>query len=325
MTFNSSVAGGSPPYSYVWDFGDGNTGTGAIVEYVFSQPRRYVVTLKVTDSSGAVGTVEDTVAVGSWNPVVQCSPVQTSVEEIIGPKGVQRNPTDPNSIGADYSGGGFQLVPNIPYNSSLTTWPFYKRAVNLPPDCSYGNVSAFVELHNLGVRTVRVENCGYYYDVSNGGGLYPNGWQSCVTTFNLENWNYTACPNCYLHRAYAYVDRDWNASGDAPYPAPTRGEKIDVQGFVYWDYSSVTASWHSYSGWELLVTAWRVSQQNQTQPPNQPSSPAPSFPVSLAIVGLGTLFAGLLVLGVLYERRRGPSKAKREETRPATESRDANG
>ncbi len=328
-TFNSSAAGGSPPYSYVWDFGDGYTGAGAVAEHVFGRPRQYAVTLSVTDSSGGTGTVEGMVAVGSWNLVVNCSPVQSTIEEIIGPKGFQRNSTDPNSIGADYSGGGFQLVPNLPYGSNPTTWPFYKRAVNLPPDCSYGGTPAFVELHDVGVRTVDVSvaSCGYYYDVSNGGGLYPNGTQSCVTAFNLENWNYTVCPTCYMHRIYAYIDRDWNASGAAPYPAPMRGEKVDVQGFVYWEYSSVTTSWHSYSGWELLVTGWRVSQQNQSQPPTPAPGRAPRSSALVIYVEFGATlvasFVGVLALGMFYEKRRGRPRNQRGETNPRAESRDS--
>ncbi len=326
VTLNSNVTGSIGPLSYSWDFGDGAIGTGPVVEHAFSQSRQYAVTLTVTDSSG-VGTVEGTVTVGSWNRVVECSSVQTTIEEIIGPKGVNRTSSDSSSIGADYTGGGFQLVPNLQYNpqspANPTNWPFYKRAVNIPPDCSYGGRPAFVELHNVGVRTVSVGSCDNYYDVSNGEASYPNGWQSCITAFNLENWNYTTCPACYMHRIYAYIDRDWNASGDAPYPAPIRGEKIDIQGFVYWEFSSVTADWHSYSGWELLVTAWRVSQQNQTQPPNPPSAQGPRIPASVIYVGLGALFAGVFALGIFYERKRGRSKYQREETHPSVESRNS--
>jgi len=324
VTFRATVLGGLEPYSYSWDFGDGSALTGAIVQHVFSNPRQYTVTLTVDDSSMESRTVQKIVAVGSWNAVVNCSPVLTTIEEIIGPKGINRNSSDPNSIGADYTGGGFQLVPNLQYNpqspANPTIWPFYKRAVNLPPDCAYGGIPAFVELHNVGVRTVGTSDCSYSFDVSNGGALYPNGWQSCVTAFNLENWNYTACPICYMHRVYGYVDRDWNASGDAPYPAPTRGERIDVQGFIYWEYSSLTTPWHSYSGWELLVTGWRVSQQNQTQPPNSPSTRAPGFSALVIYVGLAVSFAaafvGTFVLGTLYEKRKARSGRQREESRP---------
>ena len=154
------MLGGLEPYSYSWDFGDGSALTGAIVQHVFSNPRQYTVTLTVDDSSMESRTVQKIVAVGSWNAVVNCSPVLTTIEEIIGPKGINRNSSDPNSIGADYTGGGFQLVPNLQYNpqspANPTIWPFYKRAVNLPPDCAYGGIPAFVELHNVGVRTVGI-------------------------------------------------------------------------------------------------------------------------------------------------------------------------
>ena len=321
VTFTASVLGGLEPYSYSWDFGDGSPVTGPIVQHVFSNSREYAVTLTLVNSLMESRTAQRIVAVGSWNAVVNCSPVQTTIEEIIGPKGITRNSTDPNSIGADYTGGGFQLVPNLQYNpqspANPTSWPFYKRAVNLPPSCSYGRIPAFVELHNVGVRSISSSgDCSKYFDVSNGGTPYPNGLQRCVTAFNLENWNYTVCPTCYMHRVYAYIDRDWNASGHAPQSAPTRGERIDVQGFIYWEYSSVTAFWHSFSGWELLVTGWRVSQQNQTQPPNSPP-PRPSKASALVIyVGLAASFVatflGVFVLGTFYERRKRRSGSQRE-------------
>ncbi len=38
--------------SYVWDFGDGNTGEGAKVNHVYSKPGTYIVSLTVNDNSG---------------------------------------------------------------------------------------------------------------------------------------------------------------------------------------------------------------------------------------------------------------------------------
>jgi len=129
-----------------------------------------------------------------------------------------------------------------------------------------------------------------------------------------------------MHRIYAYIDRDWSASGHAPNPAPTMGERIDVQGFVYWEYSTVTTSWHSYSGWELLVTAWKVSQQNQTQPPNPPIVQAPRASPLVRYVELGAAlvasFLGVVVIGIFFEKKKERSRNQREETRNSSELRN---
>ncbi|WP_207782274.1 S8 family serine peptidase [Phytoactinopolyspora limicola] len=50
-------SGDHPIVSYNWNFGDGNTGEGWMVFNVFSSPGTYDVTLTVTDSTGATGTI----------------------------------------------------------------------------------------------------------------------------------------------------------------------------------------------------------------------------------------------------------------------------
>jgi PKD repeat protein len=58
LTFDGSQSkpGGSPIASYAWDFGDGTTGSGAVVIHIFSTPGIYQVTLTVTDEDGLGNT-----------------------------------------------------------------------------------------------------------------------------------------------------------------------------------------------------------------------------------------------------------------------------
>ena len=48
---------------YAWDFGDGQAGTGAVIDHVFVTPGVYVVTLSVTDNIGAVQRVTTAITV----------------------------------------------------------------------------------------------------------------------------------------------------------------------------------------------------------------------------------------------------------------------
>jgi PKD repeat protein len=62
-TFGSTVSGGTSPYTWAWDFGDGDT--SAIEDpgvHVYTIPGNYTWTLKVTDAAGAVVTVGGSVA-----------------------------------------------------------------------------------------------------------------------------------------------------------------------------------------------------------------------------------------------------------------------
>jgi len=52
VRFTSEVAGGFAPYSYEWDFGDGNTSTGQNPTHEYKTADSYTVSLKVSDDRG---------------------------------------------------------------------------------------------------------------------------------------------------------------------------------------------------------------------------------------------------------------------------------
>jgi hypothetical protein len=53
---SQSIPGTSPIARYDWDFGDGKTGSGEVVRYVYRSPGEYMVTLTVTDQDGLTDT-----------------------------------------------------------------------------------------------------------------------------------------------------------------------------------------------------------------------------------------------------------------------------
>jgi len=258
-TFTATASGGVAPYSFSWSFGDGGRTAGTTVTHSYAAAGIFNVTLTATDSANHSGSSRTIIAVGSWNPAVACAPTQSTIEQVIGKVSIQRNATNPSSIGADYSGGGYELAGNLPYGSNPDNWPYSKRA--LQPPCAVNGVPTFVELHNVTLTaapSVATYDCRNYYNSVNGGTLFPNG-QNCDIVFNISDPSATTCPSCYMHSIYAEIDGDWNASKDAP-TAPPIGQMIDVQGFVYWDTDSSNSSSHNWSGWELHpFTAWRLA------------------------------------------------------------------
>ncbi|MFM1921188.1 MAG: hypothetical protein RLZZ303_2822 [Candidatus Hydrogenedentota bacterium] len=58
MTFTPSVSGGTPPYTYAWDFGDGATSSDAAPTHAYAGQGAYTVSLVVTDSVSASDTIE---------------------------------------------------------------------------------------------------------------------------------------------------------------------------------------------------------------------------------------------------------------------------
>ncbi len=259
VSFTATPNNGTSASSFSWDFGDSVAVSGASASHIFIAAQAFTVSVTMTDSQGNAFSTWRVVPVGSWNASVGCAPTLTTLEGVLGNVSIQRIPTDTNSVGPDYTGGGFRLDGNLVYGSNPASWPFFKRDTQIP--CAVNGVSSLVEFHNVTVTNRSTENCATTYSLDNGEGSYPNGWQSCDVTFTLVTPGYgedATCPGCYVHRIFAAIDRDWNASGIAPMPAPAEGQRVDVQGFVYWNNNAVNASWHSFTGWELHpVAAWR--------------------------------------------------------------------
>jgi len=63
VSFTGEVTGGTPPYDFVWSFGDGTTSTEQNPVHTYTDPGRYSVTLTVTDSSSPVQTDVDSLSI----------------------------------------------------------------------------------------------------------------------------------------------------------------------------------------------------------------------------------------------------------------------
>ena len=74
VDFSGLVTGGTQPYSYSWNFGDGDHGTGQATGHAYQKAGGYTTTVTVTDAAGQKITASRTLAIatGSASPSGIC-------------------------------------------------------------------------------------------------------------------------------------------------------------------------------------------------------------------------------------------------------------
>jgi PKD repeat protein len=80
VQFNASAStavAGHSIVNYVWNWGDGATGTGQLTSHTYTLAGSYNVTLTVADDAGQVATATQPVPVGSGNPIAQLTLIKT--------------------------------------------------------------------------------------------------------------------------------------------------------------------------------------------------------------------------------------------------------
>lgn len=220
----------------------------------------------------SVGAVPTPSSDSSWNPRVGCTPLNITIEQILG--------NQPNSFGGATEGGSiFNPGIRAPSPGDAKRW--------LTPPCVIRNgdgqvVSAFVEIYGVQRGFLVNEDYSAVFDPVNGGGPHPGGANTSDTTFKIFSAGYGGCAStstnssCYMHSIHLEFDHDWKAAGYCgpntvcdPYQlaqqAAVDGAQIDVQGFVYWDPEHLADASHSFSGWEIHpLTAWRLHGTSST-------------------------------------------------------------
>jgi phosphatidylinositol-3-phosphatase len=72
ISFSGQVSGGTQPYSFAWNFGDGDPGTGQDISHAYRRAGSYTATVTVTDASGETVTASHTLTVTSAPLCILC-------------------------------------------------------------------------------------------------------------------------------------------------------------------------------------------------------------------------------------------------------------
>lgn len=116
VSFRGSATGGSSPYSFSWNFGDGQSSTSQNPEHTYSLAGNYTATLTVTDSqdanaskSAAISVItapSELVATASASPVSGTAPLAVNF------RGSATGGTAPYSYGWTFGDGGSSPAQN---------------------------------------------------------------------------------------------------------------------------------------------------------------------------------------------------------------------
>jgi hypothetical protein len=77
-SFTAAVSGGTPPYTYKWDFGDNTSGFGSPISHSYSSARTFKIVLTVMDSNGFTFTTSKSIIV-SQLPANSSSPLTSAI------------------------------------------------------------------------------------------------------------------------------------------------------------------------------------------------------------------------------------------------------
>jgi len=102
----SSDADGSVA-SWAWDFGDGTTGTGAVVEHTYAAAGTYAVVLTVTDDDGATATHPQDVTVTAPEPAPEPEQPEQPVAAVVAADAFGR--TVSGGLGSADTGGAWSV------------------------------------------------------------------------------------------------------------------------------------------------------------------------------------------------------------------------
>jgi hypothetical protein len=70
ITFSSAVSGGIAPFTYAWAFGDGATGSGALVAHIYATEGTYAVSVSVVDAKGQTATLSQNLEVKPLSSII---------------------------------------------------------------------------------------------------------------------------------------------------------------------------------------------------------------------------------------------------------------
>ncbi len=135
VNFASSASGGTPPYTFTWDFGDGVSGTGTTATHSYSTDGSFPVNLNATDSSGETTSFHQQIVIPKTDTSAPTWPPGSSLSFYgLGTTGVTLFWTPAID---DFTVTSYNLYSGTELLSTLTSSELSFRVSGLSPGQSY--------------------------------------------------------------------------------------------------------------------------------------------------------------------------------------------
>jgi len=205
VNFTGTATGGTPPYSYSWNFGDGTTSTAQNPSHTYSSAGTYTATLTVTDSASPAHTASSTVS-------ITASPIAATV------------PGAPTGLTATAGTGQVSLSWTPPANTggeNITKYNVYRGTSSgsetLLSSGGCSGLGAVTSCTDSGLTA----GTTYYYKVTavNGIGEGPQSNEASATPAGA------GCPSSQLLGNQGFEN---GASNTAPWTVTSTHSPVDV-------------------------------------------------------------------------------------------------
>ena len=295
ISFSASAFGGSPPYTYSWNFGDGSTDVGATPSHAYSSSGIFDVTVAVTDSNSQTASGSQLITVSNPLPVSQLS------------------------VGFDYQPRSVTTATTVVFTTSVTggTSPYHYQWDLGDGATSSGAYTSHLYAYS-GTYTIQLtvtDNKGQSYSTSQTVTVIGSQIQPLTTDFNYKPTQTTVDTTVTFAAAATGGTGPYTFGWDLGDASTATGTNVDHTYMKASNYTVVLTT-TDYLG-DTSISSKTVSinpaSTIQPPPPTQPPSKQPTGGICilctasrlismLSLFTVGLIGGGFLSVGIFLSR-----------------------
>src|SRR5207245_2672246 len=295
ISFSASAFGGSPPYTYSCNFGDGSTDVGATPSHAYSSSGIFDVTVTVTDSNSQTASGSQLITMSNPLPISQLS------------------------VGFDYQPRSVTTATTVTFTASVTggTFPYnYQWDLGDGATSSGANTShLYAYSGTYAIRLTVTDNSGQSYSTSQTVTVIGSQIQPLTTDFNYKPTQTTVDTTVTFAAAATGGTGPYTFGWDLGDASTATGANIDHMYTKASNYTVVLTTTDHLGDTTISSKTVSINPASTIQPPppTQPPSKQPSGGICilcttsrlismLSLLTVGLIAGGFLSVGIFLSR-----------------------